>query len=295
MDGHRRPLRLPAGLDWLRGHQSGRAWLAALPDLVAECAAAWSLRTGPPYDGSYVSLVLPATRPDGTEVVLKVQYPEPDSEHEAAALRHWDGHVSTRLLGYDPRLRALLVERCVPGGPLAEVGAERALTVLARLLPALSVPAGAPFVPVRRQAARWGDELPERWERAGRPAARRLLDTVRELLTGLADGQGEQVLVHLDLHAYNVLRAERRPWLVIDPKPVTGERELSVASIVRDYGLGHGRVDVTRRLDRLSAELGLDRDRARNWSAALALVWAFQDEAGMGRHLETAQWLLARR
>lgn len=50
-----------------------------------------------------------------------------------------------------------------------------------------------------------------------------------------------QVLLHQDLHADNVLRAGREPWLVIDPKPLTGEREFGVAPIVRSFELGHGR------------------------------------------------------
>ena len=41
------------------------------------------------------------------------------------------------------------------------------------------------------------------------------------------------MLVNQDLHADNVLAAEREPWLVIDPKPLTGEREFAVAPIVR--------------------------------------------------------------
>ena len=67
----------------------------------------------------------------------------------------------------------------------------------------------------------------------------------------LAPTQGEQVLVNQDLHGENVLAAEREPWLVIDPKPLAGEREFSVASIVRSSELGHSKRDVLYRLDRL--------------------------------------------
>ena len=59
--------------------------------------------------------------------------------------------------------------------------------------------------------------------------------------------QGEQVLVNQDLHAQNVLRAQREPWLVIDPKPLGGEREFGIAALVRGRELGHGRRAVTRR------------------------------------------------
>ena len=34
----------------------------------------------------------------------------------------------------------------------------------------------------------------------------------------------DDVLLATDLHAGNVLRAQREPWLVIDPKPFVGDR-----------------------------------------------------------------------
>ncbi len=68
--------------------------------------------------------------------------------------------------------------------------------------------------------------------------------------------------------AANVLAAEREPWLAIDPKPLVGERELGLAPIVRSGGLGQSRKQVKLRLDRLTADLGLDRERARLWCLA---------------------------
>jgi len=85
---------------------------------------------------------------------------------------------------------------------------------------------------------------------------------VMRTLRELPASQGEQVLLHQDLHTDNVLAAQREAWLVIDPKPLVGERELSVAPIVRDYVLGHSREGVVHRLDRLCEELELDRERA---------------------------------
>ena len=67
---------------------------------------------------------------------------------------------------------------------------------------------------------------------------------------------------------------QREPWLAIDPKPLTGEREFAVAPIVRSTELGHSRRAVLRRLDRLTAELGLDRDRARGWTIGQTIAWA---------------------
>jgi streptomycin 6-kinase len=90
--------------------------------------------------------------------------------------------------------------------------------------------------------------------------------------------QGECVVLHQDFHGGNVLQTQRQAWLAIDPKPLVGEREFDTASLLRDR-----RVELLadaapsrrlrRRLDLLSGELGLDRERMRGWAIAHALAW----------------------
>jgi len=282
---------IPAGLTWLRGTEAGRAWLDALPRLVRECAERWGLRLGEPFQDAFVSLPLPATLPDRTDVVLKIQFPGRESEHEAAALAHWNGDGAIQLLARDAERHAMLLERCVPGTPLSLVSMYQALDVFVELLPRLWKPAGAPFRSLEEEAAWWAEGLADTWERAGRPFERVLLDAALDALRTLPSTQGEQVLLHQDLHGDNVLRAEREPWLAIDPKPLAEEREFGVAPVVRSSELGHGRREVERRLDRLTDELGLDRDRARLWSLAQTVAWSFENGA-LPRHVETAHWLL---
>jgi streptomycin 6-kinase len=47
---------------------------------------------------------------------------------------------------------------------------------------------------------------------------------------------------------------------------------------------------VLGRLDRLTAELGLDRDRARGWTIGQTVAWAVG--GGPPEHVEAARWLL---
>lgn len=229
-------VEIPDGLGWVRRVPAGREWLAALPDRLAGCVEQWGLRLGRPFPQAFASLALPAELPDGDRAVLKLQYPDADSEHEATALAHWAGGGAARLLAHDPGRRALLVERCDPGTPLHAAPPDEALDVIAKLLPRLWRPAAAPFTPLAEEAAGWLERMPADWERAGRPYERRLLDTALGRLAELVGTQGEQVLVNQDLHAGNVLRASREPWLVIDPKPLAGEREFGVVAIVRGRG-----------------------------------------------------------
>jgi streptomycin 6-kinase len=236
-------------------------------------------------------LVAPAVTAEGEQVVLKVQDPHRESEHEAEALRLWDGAGAVRLLDHEPDEHALLLERCVPGTPLSAAGADTALDVLVELLPRLWKPAGAPFGTLAAEAAWWADSLEQSWERLARPFERKLLDAALEALQELPRTQGPPVLLHQDLHGDNVLAAQREPWLAIDPKPLAGEREFGIAPIVRSRELGHSRADVLARFDRLVSELSLDRDRARGWTIGQTIAWAFDGEA-QRTHAEVARWLL---
>lgn len=280
------------GLAWLHTFEEGRAWLEALPRLLDECAQEWSLQLGPPFPYAYASLALEAMLPEGNDVVLKIQFPDRESEHEAAALAQWDGEGAVRLLAYDSERRALLLERCNPGTPLSELDQDGALDVMVGLLPRLWKPAGEPFRSLAHEAKCWAGCLPEKWERAGKPFERYLLDAALDALKGLPVSQGEQVLLHQDLHADNVLLAEREPWLVIDPKPLAGEREFGIAALVRGGELGEGRHLMLHRLERLTTELDLDPDRARGWALAQTLAWAFEGDEVILPMVQCVRWLL---
>jgi streptomycin 6-kinase len=251
---------------------------------VAELAARWDLALGEAFP-SYAGLVLEAER-EGTAVVLKLNFVEPESEHEGDALAVWPDDASVRLLEHDRALGALLLERCEPGTTLWELPEQDALTLAVRVLDRLwSV--GDPGPPFRRLA----DVAPSWVERlAARPFERALLDEALAALRELAPTQREPVLCSEDFHGGNVLLSERG-WVAIDPKPIVAEREFGVVSLVRD----RRPVDpatVRRRLDYLSAELGLERERMRRWSLAHALWWGYAGDDLLPDHVAVARALL---
>jgi streptomycin 6-kinase len=274
------------GLDRLRESDEGRAWLERLPRLLEECRDQWSLELEEPFPYAYTAVAVPAG-----DLVLKLQFPDRESEHEAEALAAWKGDGAVRLLAHDPERHALLLERCLPGTSLNALGLDGALDVLTGLLPRLWKPAGAPFRSLADEAAWWLEGLERRLAAGGLPVEGRLAEAALAALRELPGTQGEAVLLHQDLHAGNVLAALREPWLAIDPKPLAGEREFGVAPIVRSLELGHSERAVRRRFDRLVGELGLDRERARGWTIAQTLAWA-SDSAFQRSHLETARWVL---
>ena len=67
------------------GEDDGRAWLAALPGLLAGVADRWELRLGEPYGLSF-NYVARAVRADGTPAVLKLTPPGGDLSFEITPL-----------------------------------------------------------------------------------------------------------------------------------------------------------------------------------------------------------------
>ena len=97
------------------------AWLATLPEQIAQVAASWSLVLGEPLlPGGQCAWVAPARDRAGHKLVLKAGWRDPEAEHEADALRLWDGDGAIRCLAHEKSENtiALLLERCTPGTPL---------------------------------------------------------------------------------------------------------------------------------------------------------------------------------
>jgi streptomycin 6-kinase len=263
---------------------------------VAELVEEWSLELGSPFEPAHIALVVPARCEDGSAAVLKVNFPEPESEQEPDALACWDGAGAVRLLAREDERRALLIERCLPGTALWEVEEDEANEIAAGVLAELwrARPAGE-FRPLGDEAARWAESLPVTWEAAGRPFEAALLDEAVEFLRAAAAPE-DVVLLHQDLHGGNVL-SSARGWLVIDPKPLVGERAFDVASLLRDRRDDLARDPdaagrIRRRLDFYSDRLGLDRERVRGWGIAHALAWGFEGGRPLAGHIECARLLM---
>jgi streptomycin 6-kinase len=262
---------------------------------VAEVVDEWSLELEPPFEPAHISLVLPVRREDGSAAVLKVNFPEPESEQEPDALACWDGAGAVRLLARDDERRALLVERCLPGSSLWDVEEDEANEIAAGVLMQLwAPPPTAVFRPLAEEAVGWADSLPASWEEAGRPFERTLLERAVEFMRADASGE-DAVLLHQDLHGGNILRSERG-WLAIDPKPLVGEPAFDVASLLRDRRDDLARDPdparrVRRRVDFYSERLQLDRERVRGWGIAHALAWGFEGGRPVPGHIECARAL----
>jgi streptomycin 6-kinase len=261
-------LRVPQALEEEWDCDPG--WLRSLPRLAAECAETWSLVLEDPVETPH-SLVVPAG-----DAVLKLNARwHAEADHEADALATWDGRGAVRLLARDDTRRALLIERCRPGTQLRDAGAGQHGVVAGLLTALAATPADPhPFRLVADEADRWAVDVPARYERAGRPFEASLIALAVDVFTGV--DRSATALVNQDLHGANVLRSEREPWLVIDPKPLVGEPEVNGVGPLRNALDG---ADARRWLHALS-ELGYDRERLRGWGVAHALAWGWDARNG---------------
>ncbi len=203
-------------------------WVAALPAVVADLADRWSLTLDRPYQpGGQVSWVAPARDRAGQELVLKVSWRHYEARDEAAGLLAWDGAgaVAVHAAETSDRTSALLLERCVPGTTLKQLPEPDQDVVLTGLLRRLwREPAdGHPFRPLQQLCTQWADSFQARAQ-AGRPDLDPgLVRAGIELFRTLPATAERNLLLVTDLHGNNILRAQREPWLMIDPKPYVGD------------------------------------------------------------------------
>jgi streptomycin 6-kinase len=254
-------------------------WVQTLPSTVQRLAGQWELRSdGPPTHG-HCSLVLPVRTADGTASMLKVGFPEPDSEHEHLALRRWGGHGAVRLLSADPRARALLLERLQPTD-LSGLPEVQACEVVADLYRQLHVPALASLRTLSEFIARQTADLADLPRDA--PIPRRLVEQAVALGGDLAaDRSVPDRVIHTDLHYGNVLAGGRQPWLAIDPKPLNGDPHYELAPMLWNR-LEDVRGGVRRRLWTLVDAAGFDEERARAWVLVRMMhnaMWSVHDGA----------------
>jgi streptomycin 6-kinase len=266
--------------------EQGKAWLSQLPDLIADLEGRWSIRVLAHFSELSYNYVAPAVGRDGTEAVLKLGVPNRELVTECEALRLYNGQGMVQLYEADLELGALLMERVLPGSMLAEIqDDEYATTVLAGILQQLwrPLPPDHPF-PFTYD---WGKNLERlRLEFNGTtgPFPDHLVDFALSSYAEMRTASAPPVLLHGDMHHYNVLSCHRQPWLAIDPKGLAGEPAYDIAQLLLNpFHLSNPAYLCSllpRRIDQLAAELGLDRRRLMHMGithTVLSSWWSFED------------------
>ncbi|RST23191.1 APH(6)-I family aminoglycoside O-phosphotransferase [Streptomyces sp. WAC04770] len=263
-----------------------RAWIAALPALVAQLLGRWELERDGGVASGEASLVVPVRRADGNRAALKLQMPREETTAALTGLRAWNGNGVVRLLDHDPASSAMLLERLDATRTLASVeDDDAAMRTLAGLLERLhSVPAPNGLRGLGGIAREMLEAVPGAVGSLTDPTDRQRLRGWASAVTELVGDPGGRML-HWDLHYDNVLAAEREPWLAIDPEPLAGDPGFDLWPAL-DTGweklvaAGDPLRVVRRRFDLLTEALGLDRERAAGWTLGRLLqntLWDIED------------------
>jgi streptomycin 6-kinase len=170
----------------------------------------------------------------------------------------------------------MLLEHVRPGTKLVELlpeGDDEATLIAAGVMQRLWRPPperGHRLIPLRR----WFRELLDHRQSHDGPGRfptsllDRGVDTAEDLLA-----TQDLVVLHGDLHHFNILRSEREPWLAIDPKGLVGDRCFELAALVRNPVPNPPPLAVARRrIAFLSEALDLDRERVNAWCFAEAML-----------------------
>ncbi len=275
---------------------AGRAFIAALPNLVNEFLERWRLRVdGPPMHGM-AALVLPVVRPDGTPAVVKFQTLDEETEGEPIALRLWNGNGAVRLLDYDAPTGTMLLERLNSDRMLSSLTDTRqAVLVIAELLARLtSMPAPAGMRRLSDIAHKMLADTPTASRRLADPDQRTIITSCAAALAEVVNEPGNRLL-HWDLHVENVLSSTRETWLAIDPKPLSGTPAFELFPTLDNRFEPD---EVRWRFDAMTDVLALDREEAGAWTLARVLqnaLWDIEARRPLSPdHLEIARRLLGR-
>jgi streptomycin 6-kinase len=207
-----------------------------------------------------------------------------EARDEVLGLRFWNGDPTARVLASDDPSNAILLERCEPGTPLRSCPEPEQDIVIASLLPRLwrKPPAEFAFRHLTEMTAYWGEDSLA--DIASFPDNGLLREGLR-WMANLSRPAPTDVLLATDLHAGNVLRAQRQEWLVIDPKPFIGDRAYDATQHLLNCRR-RLRTDPLGTVQRFAALLGVDSKRVCRWLFARLATEPDVSSTSLARLLE---------
>jgi len=286
----------------------GQAWIAALPDLINDLEARWSIQVEADLAGGTEALVLAASTSDGRPVVLKLGQPDSLAQ-EIRALEIAGGIGYAQMLAADRDNDALLLERL--GEKLVDSGRADAeqLEIVVSTVRQTWLPVVDPTdLMTGAEKARWHiDWLENQWPALGEPCPRAIIDQGIAFSRARAEAFDPEasVLVHGDSHAWNTLAVpgEADAFKLVDPDGYFMEPAYDMGISMREWideYLAGDAVKIGRsRVAQLSTLAGLPETPIWQWGfievISTALVYSqLGESASAAPYYELAErWLNA--
>ena len=210
---------------------------------------------------------------------------------EALGLRTWSTEYVVEVLEDDPDTATILLERLEPRSLNDVPDDTEATQLLAELLAKLCVVPGPPGLRrLEEIVAGMLDDATRLIPRLADPDQQSLVRRYAAQAAELVQEPGDRLL-HWDLHYDNVMASRRKPWLVIDPKPLAGDPGFEVLPVLRNrwddlVATGDLPRAIRRRFDLMVDVVGLERDRALGWTLVRILqntLWDLDGRRGRDR------------
>jgi streptomycin 6-kinase len=226
-----------------------------------------------------VGLIVPVRRPTEGAAVVKVSFPHPGNVHEPDAFVAWGGCRAVLLHERDDEHFAMLLERAGSSTLAEDAEGDEVMRIAGRISHRLAIPAPPALPRLREQVDAWESELSRDAEELEHTLSRYAVDAALATLRDLGRDQPD-VLIHGDLHARNILRADREPWLAVDPKGYAGDPAYDAGTLLKSRAptlieASDLRKALRRALQVFADEAEVDRERARRWVQFHAVQAAF--------------------
>lgn len=273
--------------------EEGMRWIERLPQIIGELEKNWSLKIDKkPFPNLSYHYVAPCLCADESEAVVKIGFPGEAAYilNEVKMLKFMNGGRLVKLLRFDEKRFAMLLEKLTPGENLKTVCLDddsKAVEIAIKTMKKFwrKPPENHDF----QMLEKWFDGLMEAERINFAPEYTRKALTFFEKLNAPADSQ---MLLHGDFHHENILSAEREPFLAIDPKGIVGNigYDITVFLINHANWLA-GKPDFQEKLDdaigKFSEAFEIEPQDLRKWTFAhsvLSAWWTFEENCENWKH-----------
>jgi streptomycin 6-kinase len=245
---------------------------------------AWNIEVEGILSGATYCLVVGGRDKQGGEVVLRVPMYDRGEALEALHTQiAYSGRGGVEVLNHDPATACTLLRRVRPGRMLSEAGliTMEEVKVCSSIIRKLTMPS----IPEVRPIEAWYEPFLAEKRAEGIPND--MFHEAQALATELLETTTHKVLLHADLHHYNVLQ-DGNGWISIDAQGVAGDPCIEPAAFIRNPDL-HERRDlddlISIRINGFAEELGLPLYRVWGWAFAhnvLSWWWCDPPDRAMG-------------
>ena len=268
----------------------GKLWLERLPQIVIEIETALGIKIHPPFENLSFNYVAPCTLANGEAAVFKCCVLNKELITEIAALKYFNGNGCAKLINSDANAGWVIMERLSPGKMLSSVeNDEKATRVFVEVMQKLHKPivSNNNEFPTVEIWLKGFERLRKKFNGDTGPFPSELICTAEKISKELLLSSSKQILLHGDLHHYNILSSNRDNWLAIDPKGVIGEPEYEIGAFMKNPMpnlMFHNDLEkiLMRRIDIIAEMTGFDRQRLLSWSlvkAVLTAWWCCEDKS----------------